>query len=96
MHRQTGLALALLSLVLRAAAQSPQCVTVADGCDAGTAHEAGVQRAVARFEDGKIYGGGDATVMSSTVDGDAVAMLTYSCRDGSTPPKLSGSAIRSK
>ncbi|RDW72896.1 WSC-domain-containing protein [Coleophoma cylindrospora] len=76
-------------------AQNVQCVTVADGCDRGSSEESGVTSAISRFEDGQIYGGSDPIVMSSAVNGDALAMITYLCNDGSAPPKLEGSVIRS-
>ncbi|KAF3903263.1 hypothetical protein ABW20_dc0107327 [Dactylellina cionopaga] len=76
-------------------AQSAQCVTVADGCDGGSSNESGISSAIARFQDGMIYGGSDAIVMSSALNGNALAMITYVCNDGSAPPKMEGSAIRS-
>ncbi|KAI0006359.1 WSC-domain-containing protein [Xylariaceae sp. FL0662B] len=76
-------------------AQSAQCATVADGCDNGSSNEAGIRSAIARFQDGKVYGGSDAIVMSSAIEGDALAMVTYLCNDGSTPPKVEGSVVRS-
>ena len=77
-------------------AQSVQCSTVADGCDASAAYDSGVQSAIARFEDGKLYGGGDPVVWSSALSGSTLAMVSYSCKDGSTPPGLEGSVIRSR
>ncbi|EPS45732.1 hypothetical protein H072_196 [Dactylellina haptotyla CBS 200.50] len=76
-------------------AQSVQCATVADGCDAGGANEAAVASAIARFQDGLVYGGGDI-VLSSAFSGDNLAMITYMCQDGGSPPKLEGSFIRSQ
>ncbi|KAI1085479.1 WSC-domain-containing protein [Whalleya microplaca] len=76
-------------------AQDAQCATVADGCDGGSSNESGIRSAIARFEDGKVYGGGDPIVMSSAFNGDALAMVTYLCNDESIPPKLEGSVIRS-
>ncbi|KAL0937228.1 WSC-domain-containing protein [Colletotrichum truncatum] len=75
--------------------QSVQCATVADGCDGGSRNQAGIESAIARFQDGQIYGGNDRIVMSSAESGGALAMITYLCNDGSVPPSLEGSAIRS-
>ncbi|KAF3920240.1 hypothetical protein AA313_de0207555 [Arthrobotrys entomopaga] len=83
--------------VNRLHAQSAQCVTVANGCDSGSSFQAGISSAIARFQDGFIYGGDDDNpiVMSSALQGSNLAMITYTCSDGSTPPQLEGSAIRS-
>ncbi|KZL65202.1 WSC-domain-containing protein, partial [Colletotrichum tofieldiae] len=75
--------------------QSVQCVTVADGCNSGSRNQAGIESAIARFQDGMIYGGSDSIVMSSAPFGGSLAMITYLCNDGSVPPKLEGSVIRS-
>ncbi|KAK2005862.1 WSC-domain-containing protein [Colletotrichum eremochloae] len=75
--------------------QSVQCVTVPDGCDSGSRNQAGIESAIARFQDGMIYGGSDSIVMASAPSGGSLAMITYLCNDGSVPPKLEGSVIRS-
>ncbi|KAK6522472.1 hypothetical protein TWF281_003033 [Arthrobotrys megalospora] len=91
----SGALLALMGFLPGLNAQTVQCVTVADGCDAGGANEAAVASAIARFQDGLVYGGGDI-VLSSALSGDTLAMITYMCNDGSAPPKLEGSFIRSQ
>lgn len=88
-------ALGLLAL-RRAYGQSVQCATVPDGCDAGGTHEGGIRFAINRFEDGKLYGGSDPVVLSSATSGSTLAMVVYSCQDGTLPPLLEGSAIRAR
>lgn len=77
-------------------AQEVQCVTVSGGCERGSNSQPGVESAIARFQDGMIYGGTDPIVMSSASNGDSLAMITYLCNDGSAPPRLEGSVIRSR
>ncbi|KAL7624619.1 hypothetical protein AAE478_006187 [Parahypoxylon ruwenzoriense] len=84
-----------LSIACGLHAQDPQCVTLSGGCDGGTAHSAALNKALGRFSDGKFYGGKDEVVMSSALDGDDLAAITYSCSDGSVPPSLAGDIIRS-
>lgn len=76
--------------------QTVQCSTLADGCDAGGTYESGIRFAINRFENGKLYGGSDPVVMSSATSGNALAMVAYTCKDGSLPPLLEGSVIRAK
>ncbi|KAH7310837.1 peptidase S8/S53 domain-containing protein [Stachybotrys elegans] len=76
-------------------AQDVQCATVADGCDAGSRYESGVRRAISRFERGTLYGGHDSVIMSSALQDDGLAMISYTCLDGSAPPPLEGSAMQS-
>ncbi|KAK6526085.1 hypothetical protein TWF281_011123 [Arthrobotrys megalospora] len=78
--------------------QSVQCITVADGCDAGSVNEEAVTNAIARFQNGFLYGGGSEPVVFSSAlrtGGTALAMLSYTCNDKSPPPRLEGSVIRS-
>ncbi|KAF3244464.1 hypothetical protein TWF192_007758 [Orbilia oligospora] len=93
--RFSGVVLTLIGFLPGLNAQTVQCVTVADGCDAGGANEAAVASAIARFQDGLVYGGGDI-VLSSALSGDTLAMITYMCEDESAPPMLEGSFIRSQ
>ncbi|EPS38626.1 hypothetical protein H072_7637 [Dactylellina haptotyla CBS 200.50] len=77
-------------------AQSAECATVANGCDGGSNNQAGISSAIARFQDGLVYGGGyEPIIMSSALQGSNLAMITYLCNDGSSPPQLEGSVIRS-
>ena len=87
--------LAFISLLPGLNAQDVQCATLPDGCDAGRANEAAVASAIAKFQDGLVYGGGDI-VLSSALSGSNLAMITYMCNDGATPPRLEGSFIRAQ
>lgn len=95
-HNLAASLLALLPLLSgKVAAQQAQCATLADGCSAGTAHDAALRSALARFEPDSFYGvGSDPVVFSSFLQGNTLAQIAYSCRDGSRPPPLTGSAIR--
>ncbi|KAK6537410.1 hypothetical protein TWF694_011597 [Orbilia ellipsospora] len=84
-----------LSTCPRLNAQFPQCATLADGCDAGTANQNAFYAAAYRFQDGVLYGGTDPVVFSSALQGSTLGMVTYACSDGSIPPRMEGSAIRS-
>ncbi|KAK6519705.1 hypothetical protein TWF506_000005 [Arthrobotrys conoides] len=85
----------ILSSCPRLNAQSVQCATVSDGCNAGSVNEDAVSNAIARFENGLFYGGGDESIiLSSASSGNNVAMITYLCNDRSPPPRLEGSVIR--
>ncbi len=75
-------------------AQAAQCNTLAGGCDKGRAGQAALQNAVSAFEDGLVYGGGDAIVFSSSVANGVLAQISYLCEDGSVPPQLTGEGIR--
>jgi len=90
------LCLSILAAFILTNAQKLECASLPDGCDGGKSHETGVRAAIARFQDGKIYGGSEKILLSSAVQGNSLAMITYSCKDDSTPPRISGSAIRSK
>ncbi|KAF3090160.1 hypothetical protein TWF102_009377 [Orbilia oligospora] len=85
----------VLSNFPRLNAQSVQCATVAEGCNAGSVSEAAVTNAIDRFRTGLFYGGGDESIiLSSASNGNNVAMITYLCNDRSPPPRLEGSVIR--
>ncbi len=97
----------LISQALQAcaqAAQAAQCITLAGGCDGLQAGEAAVKAAVSAFQKNMVYGGGDAVVFSSAArqgdgdsdgdGGDVLAMVAYSCKDGSVPPPMTGEAIQ--
>ncbi|KAK6540675.1 hypothetical protein TWF694_008068 [Orbilia ellipsospora] len=83
-----------LSALPRLNGQSVQCVTLSDGCDAGSVNEDAVSDAIAKFQNGLLYGGGDPIVVSSALGGDNLAVITYLCNNGSPPPQLEGSVIR--
>ncbi|KAK6540872.1 hypothetical protein TWF694_008255 [Orbilia ellipsospora] len=93
--RFEGVLFALLAFLPSLKAQDVQCVTMSDGCDAGGANEAALTSAIAKFQDGIVYGGGDI-VLSSALNGNTLAMITYMCTDNFAPPKLEGSYIRSQ
>ena len=95
-RRFFSLAAVFISVFTGLEAQNPQCVQVADGCDGGSSHEVGIRAAIARIQDGQYYGGSESIVMSSALDGENLAMVTYLCQDGSTPPRLEGPALRSR
>ncbi|EPS45691.1 hypothetical protein H072_311 [Dactylellina haptotyla CBS 200.50] len=84
-----------LSAVSRFNAQSVQCVTLADGCDAGANNEAALSSAISKFQNGMLYGGSDPIVFSSALQGSVLGIVSYTCNDGSIPPRLEGSVIRS-
>lgn len=88
----------ILPILLQLNAQTIQCNSLAGGCDNGTAHNAALRSAIANFEIGKVYGGGDVPILFSSsldVDGTSLAQISYSCLDGSVPPTLAGSSIQS-
>ena len=98
MARRRPLRVALVAGVIfgGAAAQTASCAFVAGGCSAGTAHDAAVRGAMARFDPNTVYGAGtDAVVFSSFLDAGSLAQVAYSCRDGADPPPLSGATLRS-
>ena len=75
---------------------TPQCTTVAGGCDQGTAGQAALQNAISAFQPGILYGGGqDKIIFSSSTTKDILASVAYTCQDGSVPPALAGDVIRS-
>jgi hypothetical protein len=75
-------------------AQAAQCSSLAGGCDQGTAGLAALQNAISSFQDGFAYGGGEPIVFSSSVSNGVLAQIAYSCENGSVPPVLAGSTIR--
>jgi hypothetical protein len=84
----------VLLLLGGSSAQVLQCATLADGCDAGAEHEQALLEAIAKFEPALAYGGRLGT-FSSSLNGGALAQISYSCLDSSTtPPLISGSAAR--
>src|SRR2546421_9847019 len=86
----------ILPTLLRLNAQKLQCASLAGGCDRGGTHESTLRSAIARFEVGRIYGGGDVPILfSSSLDAETLAQISYSCSDGSVPPALVGSSVRS-
>ena len=93
----SALAASLLAfhLIPGCSAQILQCATFVDGCDAGSAYEAAVTAAIARFDTTKVYGGRLDTFASSLSSG-ALASVSYSCLDTSAvPPLLAGSSVQS-
>jgi len=74
--------------------QTLQCVTVPAGCDAGTAHEETLQKAIQRFSPNAVYGGRVGVFASSISQTGTLAQISYSCTDGSVPPPLLGSTAQ--
>ncbi|KAK6340345.1 hypothetical protein TWF730_002107 [Orbilia blumenaviensis] len=87
----------ILSACPRTDAQTVQCATISDGCNAGSVNEEAVINAINRFQNGYFYGGGSEPIIMSSArngNGNNVAMITYLCNDRSPPPRLEGSVIR--
>jgi hypothetical protein len=71
-----------------------RCASLPGGCDSGNTFEPALYKAIQRFEGNKLYGGGKEPIVfaSALVDG-ALAQVSYSCIDGSIPPKMDGASI---
>lgn len=78
-------------------AQELHCASIADGCRAGVTHDSAIKSALARFSIDQTYGGGkDPIVFSSFLNGDSLAQIAYSCRDGAIPPSINGSTAQNQ
>ncbi len=95
--RLTYSALLAVPLVFRAQcqAQAAGCASLAGGCDGGKVGQTALQKAISAFQADLAYGGGLDTVVFSSASLDGVlAQVSYSCRDGSVPPQLTGDVIQ--
>ena len=89
--------LLLLGVALASSATAAvQCVTLAGGCDAGSAYDAAVSAAIAKFDINATYGVGasSGTIFSGAVADGALGAISYSCTNGSVPPARIGFDVR--
>jgi hypothetical protein len=86
--------LAYIYLTKFTSAQQAQCVTLQGGCDQGVKGATALKDAISVFEPGFLYGGAGTTVFSSSVFDDTLALISYSCLDGSVPPPADGGSIQ--
>lgn len=83
----------LLAWPILAVAQN--CVSIPGGCEGGHSHDEAIGKAIDNFAPGSYFGGDSSTpvVFAAGVDAGAAAFISYSCADGSIPPRVEAAEL---